>query len=74
MAAGMNRERRVVVLEQRKKARGVVVIPLISAGLGETSGDAVARYVAEQGPLPEVNEGEMNIIVVVPVAPTRWAA
>lgn len=74
MVAGMNRERRVATLEQRRKVRGAVVIPMISAELGESSDDAVARYVAEHGPLPEVDEGDVNIIVFVPVEPTRRAA
>jgi hypothetical protein len=74
MVAGMKRERRVVALEQRRKSRGVVSIPLIAAELGETSDAAVRRYVAGHGPLPEVDEGDVNIIVMVPVAPTRSAA
>lgn len=74
MAAGMNRERRVVALEQRKKARGAVMFPMISAEPGETSEAAVARYVAEHGPLPEVDEGDVNIIVFVPTERTRRAA
>lgn len=74
MVAAVNRERRVATLEQRKKTRGAVSIPLIAARAGETSKDAVARYVAEHGPLPEVYEGAVNIIVMVPVAPPRRAA
>ncbi|NNG59784.1 hypothetical protein [Sphingomonas paucimobilis] len=74
MVAGMNRERRVVALEQRKKARGAVSIPMITAELDESSDAAVARYVAEHGPLPVVEDGDVNIIVMVPVALTRWAA
>ncbi|MEE8612472.1 MAG: hypothetical protein V3V60_07835 [Sphingomonas aquatilis] len=52
----------------------MVSIPLIAAELGETSDAAVRRYVAGHGPLPEVDEGDVNIIVMVPVAPTRSAA
>ncbi len=74
VAAAVNRERRIATLEQRKKARGAVSIPLIAARMGETSKDAVARYVAEHGPLPEVDEGAVNIIVMLPVAPKERAA
>ncbi|MGJ3629808.1 hypothetical protein AB5I41_28790 [Sphingomonas sp. MMS24-JH45] len=74
MGQAMNRERRLVALEQRKKVRGAVTIPMIAARLGEDSKDAVARYVAKHGPLPVVDEGAVNVIVMVPVEPKPRAA
>lgn len=69
MVAGVSRERRIVALEQRKRAHRLVKIPLIAAEIGEAADDAVARYVAEQGPLPEVDDDQVNVIVFIPVVP-----
>ena len=69
MAASVNRERRVNALEQRKRSRRAIKIPLISADVGESSKDAIARYVAEHGPLEEVEDDEINVIVFIPVVP-----
>lgn len=69
MASTISRERRTANLEQKKRYRTPVAIPLIVAESGEDSDDAVARYVAEHGPLPEVEDGDVNVIVMVPVAP-----
>ena len=71
MAGSMSMWRRVAALEttKRNRDRRAITIPLIAAKLGETSAEAVARYVAINGPLEEVDEGDVNIIVMVPVAP-----
>lgn len=46
-------------------------IPLICAHLDETTDDAIARHVAEHGPLPEDdgNPTVTNAIVMIPVTP-----
>ena len=71
MVAASNRERRVAALEMIKHDNelGPITIPMISADLDETSEQAVERYVAEHGPLPDVPDGKINVIVLVPVAP-----
>jgi hypothetical protein len=65
MVAGVNRERRVAALEVKKRARTPVELPMVIAKIGETGDEAVARYVAEHGPLPEVDEGHPNVVVFV---------
>jgi len=74
MVGGMNRGRRIAMLEQRKRARRTASIPLITAELDQNSDAAVARYVAKYGPLPEVGEEDVNVIVMVPVMPARRTA
>lgn len=74
MVAGMNRVRRVAALEERNGRRGAVIIPIVGARPDETSDDAIARFVAENGPLPDADEDQVNAIVLVPVVPKRWAA
>lgn len=71
MVAGLNRERRVAVLEtiRRGKDRGPVSIPLITARIGETSDEAVDRYIAKHGPLPVVEDDQVNAVVLVGVEP-----
>ncbi len=46
-------------------------IPLICAHLDETTDDAIARHVAEHGPLldDDGNPTSTNAIVLIPVAP-----
>lgn len=65
MVAGVNRERRVAALEVQRRKRSPVELPLIVAKIGETGDEAVARYVAEHGPLPEVDEGYPTVVVFV---------
>lgn len=74
MVLGMNRERRVAALELRNNPRSALVIPIVGARPDETNDDAIARYVAENGPLPDADEDQVNAIVLVPVIPKRWAA
>jgi hypothetical protein len=76
MVAGMNQQRRVAALETQTRSLKLMNIPLICAHLGETKDDAVARHVAEHGPLPddEGNAEQVNAIVLVPVAPAQRAA
>ena len=74
MVAGVNRERRVVALEQRKRAHRLVQIPMIAADISETGDEAVARYVAEHGPLPEMDDDQVNVVVFIPVAPSARKA
>lgn len=74
MVAGMNRERRVASLEQRKRGQNAVNIPMIVARIGETGDEAVARYVDEHGPLTELHGDQVNVVVFVPVEPARRAA
>ncbi|WP_267386171.1 hypothetical protein [Sphingomonas sp. GC_Shp_3] len=76
MVAGLNRERRVAVLETIKadRNRGPVFIQMIAAQTGETSDEAVARYVAEHGPLPEVDDDQVNALVLIPVEPVGEVA
>lgn len=69
MVAGMSRERRIAALETRKRYRRNINIPLIVAEIGETGDEAVARYVAANGPLDEVEDDQVNAVVMVPVAP-----
>lgn len=74
MAAGMSNQRRVAALETRKRNRDHPVrVPLVFARSGETKEEAVARYVDEHGPLDEVEDGEVNAIVIVGVAPKERA-
>ena len=61
--------KRVAALEQRKRGHRPVNVPLIAAQPGEASDHAVARYVAEHGPLDEVDEGQVNAIVLTFVHP-----
>lgn len=76
MAAGMNRERRIAALETKTMRTKPMNIPLICVRAGEAKNDAVVRYVAEHGPLPD-DHGDatvMNAIVLIPVAPAMRAA
>lgn len=61
--------KRVDALEQRKGDQTPVVIPLTTAAMGQPRDVAVARHVDEHGPLPDVGEGQINVIVMVPAAP-----
>jgi hypothetical protein len=61
--------KRLAALEQRRRSHRLVDIPMITAAAGETSDDAIARYVTEHGPLPEVDEGQINVIVMTLVQP-----
>ncbi len=60
----MTMGKRVAALEQATRRQRLVNIPLIAVSLGETSDCAVARYVAEHGPLDEVEDGQVNAIVL----------
>jgi hypothetical protein len=75
MVAGMNRERRLAALETKTRRTKPMNIPLICARPGETMEDAVARFVAEHGSLPDTHgdPAVANAIVLIPVAPTRPA-
>lgn len=49
MVAGMNRVRRVAALEGRERGQDGRNLPIVIAYIGESGGEAIARYVAEHG-------------------------
>lgn len=70
MVAGTNRERRIAALETKTRMMKPINILLICANLGETKDAAVARYLADHGPLL-ADDGDtttMDGIVLMPVA------
>ena len=73
MVSSVNLERRISALEQVSRREETIVIPIISAELGETSDAAVARYAAGHGDPPKVEGDRVNAIVLIPVTPLRLA-
>ncbi len=75
MVAGINHRRRVAALETKTRRTKPMNIPLICAHLHETTDDAIARHVAEHGPLPndDGNPAVTNAIILIPVAPALRA-
>jgi len=76
VVAGINHRRRVAALETKTRRTKPMIIPLICAHLHETTDDAIARHVAEHGPLPDDdgNPAVTNAIILIPVAPALRAA
>lgn len=65
---GSKRERRVAALEITNRPWRPVNVPMIATAIGETSDEAVERHVAEHGPLPEMDNDQVNVVVFIPPA------